>query len=588
MPTTRIIGIDFGTSTTVVRVHNVGTDNPIFPVAVNGIRTIPTIAFRLVENAQYYYGYDALAQIKAERVGEIYRNFKMDLISDSEERRNQAVILISGFLHYVYNEYSRQLSDGIFPTADITKVYVSHPAKWNSFARNIMKQCVADAGFCSIDNVSLKDEPTAAMLAAMHERNTELKQSGLLRVDRKYKAMMIDMGAGTTDIVLCTYRLVDNKIEIDDIFTFPPINNPGLCGGREIDDCLLGEASKFIGRMMSKPGKTGDKAIEKLSRRIKEWKEQTVSGALKQGRNVPEPSEITTVRDTLLDFGAPVLNDNERFTISRQQLEQFTANHWKQLGNLINGAFKEVKEGQYAELECPKDAKEVELLVITGGHSQWYIVEEYLTGKKIGVDLPKLDFTFIHQDAQRLVKTADPQETVAVGLCYLDEDVVGTIAAANDVSIKFSCEGTYLGACDLIKKGTPLPFENTKTDLKSAVKGNFIFRKEIVVDYTVVTGGTNEIKKSVVVPSDDLILVVFKTVLAALGVIIFDIPRYVYHLINGTLYKLQNDTVIASIVNNNYAVTLSPDIWVNDEGIVTVGGVIDLEGTKANIPNIII
>lgn len=588
MSTTRIIGIDFGTSTTVVRVHNIGAENRIFPVAVNGIRTIPTIAFKQEENSQYYYGYDALAQINAEREGEIFRNFKMDLISDSEEKRNNAVHLVSGFLHYVYNEYSRQLNEGIFPEADITKVYVSHPAKWNSFARNIMKQCVAEVGFCSIENVSLKDEPTAAMLAAIHDKHVELRQSGLLLTKRKYKAMMIDMGAGTTDIVLCTYRLINQKIEIDDIFTYPPINNPGLCGGREIDNCLLDEARKFMGKMMQKTSSIGEKAINKLSRRVKEWKEHTISGALRLGRNVPEPSEITTVRDTLLEFGAPVLNGDERFTISRQQLEQFTSEHWTQLGNLINGAFTEVRQGQYAQLECPKDAEEVEMLVITGGHSQWYIVEDYLTGKKLTINLPKLNFSLIQKDVQRLVKTEDPQETVAVGLCYLDEDVVGSIAAANDVSIRFSCEGTYLGACDLIKKGTPLPFENTKINLKSAIKGNFIFRKELVVDYTVVTGETNEINKSVTVPSDDIIVVAFKTVLATLGVIIFDIPRYIYHWFNDTLHELKDDTILETIVNNNYNVTLSPNIKVNDEGIVTVGGVINLEGTEATIPDIII
>ena len=109
-----------------------------------------------------------------------------------------------------------------------------------------------------------------------------------------------------------------------------------------------------------------------------------------------------------------------------------------------------------------------------------------------------------------------------------------------------------------------------------------------MVDYTVVTGETNEINKSVTVPSDDIIVVAFKTVLATLGVIIFDIPRYIYHWFNDTLHELKDDTVLETIVNNNYNVTLSPNIKVNDEGIVTVGGVINLEGTEATIPDIII
>ena len=231
---TRIIGIDFGTSTTVVRVHNVGAGNRIVPLTVNGCRTIPTIAFQKKDSDEIYYGYDAKAEIDSMHEGIIYENFKMNLISDDDAKREQAVILTQGFLKYVYSKYQILLNDGVFDAADEVKVYVSHPAKWNSYARTIMKQSVASAGFCKEENIALKDEPTAAILAVIHERKADLIQDGLLFEGRKYKTMMIDMGAGTTDIVLCSYIVRNKKLEIDDIFTYPSINTPGLCGGREI------------------------------------------------------------------------------------------------------------------------------------------------------------------------------------------------------------------------------------------------------------------------------------------------------------------------------------------------------------------
>ena len=209
---TRIIGIDFGTSTTVVRVHNVGTENRIVPLTVNGLRTIPTIAFQPKDSDEFYYGYDAKAKIDSMLEGTIYENFKMNLISDDVKQREQAELLIQGFLKYVYTQYQNLLNDGVFDAADEVKVYVSHPAKWNSYARSLMKQSVVAAGFCKEDNVALKDEPTAAILAVIHERTVGLEQAGMLHEGQKHKAMMIDMGAGTTDIVLCTYQVKNGAV----------------------------------------------------------------------------------------------------------------------------------------------------------------------------------------------------------------------------------------------------------------------------------------------------------------------------------------------------------------------------------------
>ena len=585
---TRIIGIDLGTSTTVVRVHNVGAGNRIVPVTVNGQRTIPTIVFKPTGSDEIYYGYDAKAKMDSGTDGAFYENFKMDLISNEVEKRNQAEVCIQGFLKYVYDQYLRLLNDGIFDAADEVKVYVSHPAKWNSYARTLMKQSVEKAGFCGQENVALKDEPTAAVLAVIHEKNAELRQAGMLHVGRKYKAMVIDMGAGTTDVVLCTYKVTDGKLQIDDIFTYPSINAPGLCGGREIDHAIISAAERFVNDMQIKPSPVGEKVISQLRRRVKKWKELTVSGILEDGAVLPEPDEIAEFRDTLSTYGVPVRHEEERFSISREYFETFTKSHWEQWVGLLNGAFSEVKGAQYKNLDCPKAPEEVELLIVTGGHSQWYIVSEYLLGKNsLSIELPSMNFEKIRERPECMIQSADPQETVAVGLCHLDEDVVGTIAASNDVSISFSCEGSFLGTCDLIEKGVPLPFEKKDT-LEGTINGLFIYHGRWNVEYSVITDNKNVVVKSQIVPSTGVIITILKSILALLGVAIFDIPKILWYFIRGRYDEL-SDTLADEIVNYSYKVKLWPKISVNEEGIIKIGCTISVEDVDPiTIPEIVI
>lgn len=584
---TRIIGIDFGTSTTVVRVHNVGGGNRIVSLAINGQRTIPTIAFQGEESSEMYYGYDAQAKYDSNTKGTPFKNFKMDIIADNEVKRGQAEKLIQGFLRYVYEQYLSLLNAGGFDPADEVKVYVSHPAKWNSYARTLMKQSVAKAGFCKEENISLKDEPTAAILAVIHEKNVELKQAGMLHENRTYKAMMVDMGAGTTDIVLCTYKVSNGRLEIDDIFTYPSINTPGLCGGREIDDAIVSEAEKFVNNMQQKPSPRGQMYIERFRHNVRIWKDKTLSPALGNRGPIPEPDQISGFRDELLNYGMLVVNDNKRFSFTRKEFELLTKDHWVQWAKLLAGAFDEVEEEQYKNLECPKRPEDVELLIITGGHSKWYIVAEYLLGKKGYVDMNTINFAKIHNEPFRLVQSADPQETVAVGLCHMDEDVVGTIAMANDVSMSFTCEGKYLGACDLIKKGVPLPFEKRDFLIENSIKGNFIFRRKLNIEYSIITDKCNTITKSIIVPSDAILFSLIKIVLSAVRYVTYDMWRIWWYFLRGKLDELDG-TIIDIIIDYDYSAELSPDINVNEEGIIKVGGTIKVDGKELTIPEIVI
>lgn len=578
---TRIIGIDFGTSTTVVRIHNVGVGNTIIPLLVNGQSVIPTIAFRPEGSDDLYYGYDAQAKVDQNAKGEVIRNFKMKLIGD-EESLSLAQSLIDGFMSYVFKHYQSQLNQNAFPPADIIKVYVSHPAKWSSAAITIMKNSVVNAGFCTIDNVSAKDEPTAAVLATLHEHSDDLLKAGMIYDGDIHKAMMIDMGAGTTDIVLFCYIIKDGKIEISDIITYPSMGHEGLCGGREIDDALMKAAEEFVKKMTNAPiNRKAERALNKLRRRVRVWKEKAVSERLKDN-NIPisEPEEISDLRDDLLDSGLPIANEGEKFIITREYFHRETQAHWKQWINLIKGAFKEVVLPQYEKLKCPKRPEDVELLIITGGHSQWYIVDDYILNGGINFwkIIAKPDL-LIHSDA--------PQETVAIGLCYLDEDVVKCHPVPNDVDISFSCEGQYLGATNLVKKGAPLPFEKSDIKLKNFIKGNFIRRKALLIKYVVTTDSKNHITREVYVEAENMLEIIVNFVLAAIGVSILDIPKIWWKIVTFQWDEI-NPEILNSIINYNYDVVLEPQIIVNEEGIIKVGGKLSVGSKELEIPEVVI
>ena len=104
----------------------------------------------------------------------------------------------------------------------------------------------------------------------------------------------------------------------------------------------------------------------------------------------------------------------------------------------------------------------------------------------------------------------------------------------------------------------------------------------------VITDKTNTINKSVTAPADGILMVLLKAVLAVLGVALIDIPRFVYYFVRGKLDEL-DDTLIEDIINNDYKVELSPDIYVNEEGIIKVGGTITVDGdAEVTIPEIVI
>ena len=96
----------------------------------------------------------------------------------------------------------------------------------------------------------------------------------------------------------------------------------------------------------------------------------------------------------------------EPYGLTRSVFEENAAEYLKKFPELVNGCVNAAGAA----------ARDIELVLLTGGHSQWYFVKEMLTGRMpeiCGELLPK-----IAENPERVIPVTRPQETVALGLVY--------------------------------------------------------------------------------------------------------------------------------------------------------------------------
>lgn len=96
-----------------------------------------------------------------------------------------------------------------------------------------MIQAAEKAGFPNVEGM---DEAQAAVHAATLQCETYLQNQGYLEPGQTCTILLIDMGAGTTDLVLCRYT-PGEKSENEILCTWPRKGDV-LFGGQETDDLL--------------------------------------------------------------------------------------------------------------------------------------------------------------------------------------------------------------------------------------------------------------------------------------------------------------------------------------------------------------
>lgn len=420
-----MVGIDFGTSSTVIAVknyHEHSTDMQISYVKSDkddGTTIIPTVAFLRKRDGKYFYGQEA--QTEAQEWREPYiSNFKMDLVSNDINKREEAKKLTKGFFKHLYHLFDEQ--KGILGIADdsVIKTIVSYPAKWPSEVISFMKEAAKEAGFGNAQSeVEGENEPCAAIRSALVCLPKET--NGFIALDRPFNALLLDMGAGTSDITIAKCVINNDNhsspgINVGipgengnyQILSYPPIDNPSLCGGREIDELLQNHIEHLLLQVLEAcdtpiTENTRKRLVNKVTKikEIKAWKENNLSRALSLGNNGCNYGNLNAVIEDL------ELDDHRLSFVSREDFESISREHWKNLYRLIDGALENAKK----QIDGFNGAQDIDVVFLTGGHSRWYKVKEFFTGENS-------TFLKIKDNQDRLIIQDNPQCTVASGLAY--------------------------------------------------------------------------------------------------------------------------------------------------------------------------
>jgi molecular chaperone DnaK (HSP70) len=387
MPIERIVGIDFGTSTSVVKVKTykdnepIGSTNAVEYVHFDNKASLPTLVYTTNEG-KYLIGYEAEnAAVK----GVLHQNFKMNLISTDDVLREEANYYAAIFFQYMYKAYDEQKTH--FPPCDIETTYVSYPAKWPEELRKLMISIAAKAGFV---NVKGMDEPTAAIHTIMILENEKL----IMGAQDYVNLLMVDMGAGTTDLVLCRYSPYEDK-QIAVLNTWPKAESNSLFGGREIDEAIC----EYVKDYLIDCGLPNTKNFyEKYLDKCKTWKEANLSPIFKDKDGVVKYCGFI---DTLL---AMMDVEKDFPPLTRTDFENMLSDYLTQYPTMISDCL--------SDIDFPGD--QLDYVILTGGHSQWYFTNEILEGKLTRFGVPELPK--IKEDPKRIIKLSIPQETVALGL----------------------------------------------------------------------------------------------------------------------------------------------------------------------------
>jgi molecular chaperone DnaK (HSP70) len=382
MKTLYAIGIDFGTSNSCVsyatyydRGNGVVDPEPLQRPEVVPFHhrdTIPTIVF-VGDGKDQPPMFGEPAEDKAPFYPELtLGGFKLRL--GSEEWGKEAFLLSRQFLTYLRGRVAEFVPVGVKDPSVRVETIVGHPVQWTSDQREETRRAAMEAGF---PNVRLEEESMAALYSHLYDHKGGLQPRPGSRI------LMVDMGGGTTDFAFVQLAMAADQrpvsIPVDPAPSVPAWGNGRRSyGGRDLDQLFFDYLSR---EWDPEVVRRGQRALIREVRRFKE----AFSTRLREGADDHETIWL-------------VGEEPRKVRLTRAEFEGFAGEYIRHFEVLLQGALAEARLAP----------RQVSQLILTGGHSRWYFVDEAL--QRV---LPHLS-----EAGGTVLRHRHPEQSVACGLAY--------------------------------------------------------------------------------------------------------------------------------------------------------------------------
>lgn len=347
-----VLGIDFGTSTTLVALP--GEPPKVIPIGIS-FPWIPSV-IASSDGSSWVVGEDAEVadirdQIRSPKTAITFN--RMEPFENDHGIQIDPEEAIEVILQMV-KEKCRE--NGL---STLGSVRMSCPAIWTGENRIRLAKIANKVGF-NVDVDHIMDEPIAAAISWWW--NKTLRGSG---VEDNCKAVIFDLGGGTLDVAIVDIYSANNK---------PEITVMSARGTREAGDKLDDLLADFI-----------ESELEQQHSYVIEEKPNT--GELKawirrEARSVKE--RLSVARETLFEI-KELSNEIPSLTVTRLQLEAVFEPQLKRLMACAEDALREAKmkllsadNNAIMREEISAIGKEVDFIVLAGGMSQIPIISTEL------------------------------------------------------------------------------------------------------------------------------------------------------------------------------------------------------------------